>query len=833
MESWQNDPVVSGGAPPAEPWKNNPIASDKSAISKDFSKAVEPIGNIPQDIANDFSGGMKKLAAPFPNPQGDVASDLIEGGKDVGSRAMGALQAIASSVTGAAKALAGRPAGEIAQSAGMSPQNAKSYVEEPVTAAASMFGPAGVSKYAPEIIQGGTNLVKGASKFLSDMGEDSGVSTDAALAGAPKAFKSTPQFDTDTAHATISDSYGAAKTQAGKYYDFLQDLGEGKEAKASGIKSHIDSIIDDISSDPLHEARTQLPYLKNLSASLEGSDTMPLNDAVQLKKNLNQNFNPKRFSQGSDTPYQMLGNSVDASLKDAAKTYPDFGQVKDLADKNWLNTVESPFQSNKVLGRIWKPEDYWAKKSVDAGRLEELPDDTKQRAAAMVSKINNPVQLDAVRRVLPQDMADALSQAKIQDITRGSGATRAQAAGKAIYYGATGRLPTALRNAADVINPRYTADEQRLIAAAKTPAPRLSTKYVQPMNDLQAAQQEKQLNDQYEASLASQQRAMTPKALSAPPNQLALPAPNVIGVNTSGVASRQLPGEQTNLGLSAADVERSPAAMSDPRAPVNPYQSKYGQSDFGKWVAQNANKPIMQQVDSIPTAEYSQSQVNSILKNSAFDKLDAAQKTKVNNEIEQAWNSYKVPLRDMIRQAMASSQYLAEATGKNPIGTLGDALINAKKHGGQVNTEPSEAQIKAGNYKKDHFSWNGLGITIENPKGSIRRGLDKNGKKWQVRMPVAYGYIKGHEGADGDHMDVFVGPRLNSDKVWVIDQKHHDTGKFDEHKILIGFPAKGYALAAYRKAFSDGNADKRIHAISECSVEELKQWLNKIKKDEV
>lgn len=153
------------------------------------------------------------------------------------------------------------------------------------------------------------------------------------------------------------------------------------------------------------------------------------------------------------------------------------------------------------------------------------------------------------------------------------------------------------------------------------------------------------------------------------------------------------------------------------------------------------------------------------------------------------------------------------------------------KSGGRVNTNPSEKQIAAGNYSKGHIKLYGLDITIENPKGSIRRGIDKGGKKWQVKMPADYGYIRGTVGADKEHIDCYIGPRPKSEKTWVIDQKHADTGKFDEHKIFIGFLTKGHVLSAYHRAFSDGKADQRIQNISECSIEELKKWLDKTRRD--
>lgn len=145
--------------------------------------------------------------------------------------------------------------------------------------------------------------------------------------------------------------------------------------------------------------------------------------------------------------------------------------------------------------------------------------------------------------------------------------------------------------------------------------------------------------------------------------------------------------------------------------------------------------------------------------------------------------------------------------------------------GGMVNTVPSLAQKEAGNYKKAHINWNGLDISIENPKGSTRSGTSKDGKVWSVTMPDHYGYIKRTAGADGDHVDVYLGPDRNSGKVFVVDQIDHGTKQFDEHKAMLGYKDKATALAAYRKAFSDGKGDQRIGAATELSIDAFKAWL--------
>lgn len=138
---------------------------------------------------------------------------------------------------------------------------------------------------------------------------------------------------------------------------------------------------------------------------------------------------------------------------------------------------------------------------------------------------------------------------------------------------------------------------------------------------------------------------------------------------------------------------------------------------------------------------------------------------------------------------------------------------------------PTEAQIKAGNYKKDHVRVKGLSIAIENPAGSTRSGKDKGGKEWSVEMPFAYGYIKRTTGADGDHVDVFVGDDDDSDLVFIIDQHDLDSGEFDEHKVMLGFASYDEALEAYCGAFSDGQGEDRAAHVVTTSVKKFKEWL--------
>lgn len=146
----------------------------------------------------------------------------------------------------------------------------------------------------------------------------------------------------------------------------------------------------------------------------------------------------------------------------------------------------------------------------------------------------------------------------------------------------------------------------------------------------------------------------------------------------------------------------------------------------------------------------------------------------------------------------------------------------------QVNTEPTPAQAEAGNYKKGHVTIGEFDITIENPAGSLRKGVDADGKEWSTQMANTYGYIKGTEGVDGDHIDVFLHENMdewNGRKVFVVDQTNTD-GSFDEHKVMLGFNDKDEAMTAYLanydKTWADTHPGLRI---SETNIEDFNKWV--------
>lgn len=139
--------------------------------------------------------------------------------------------------------------------------------------------------------------------------------------------------------------------------------------------------------------------------------------------------------------------------------------------------------------------------------------------------------------------------------------------------------------------------------------------------------------------------------------------------------------------------------------------------------------------------------------------------------------------------------------------------------------EPTAAQKEAGNYKKGHVSIQGLDVTIENPVGSKRSGTDPDGKAWETTMQSHYGYIKRTTGADGEHVDAFIGPNPAAYKVFVVDQANPATGAFDEHKVMLGYDSLEEAKAAYLSNYSADWKGKGYKAISTMPMAEFKTWL--------
>lgn len=157
----------------------------------------------------------------------------------------------------------------------------------------------------------------------------------------------------------------------------------------------------------------------------------------------------------------------------------------------------------------------------------------------------------------------------------------------------------------------------------------------------------------------------------------------------------------------------------------------------------------------------------------------------------------------------------------NAISMVNKAIEEAEK---ETETDLTPEQKESGDYKKGHVKIQDFDIAIENPKGSVRSGVDKDGKEWSQEMHNTYGYFEGTKGKDSDDVDCFIGPNPLSEDIFVIDQLDKD-GNFDEHKVMLGFDSSEEAREAYLSNYEDGWIG--LGDITKVNIEDFRKWVQK------
>lgn len=157
----------------------------------------------------------------------------------------------------------------------------------------------------------------------------------------------------------------------------------------------------------------------------------------------------------------------------------------------------------------------------------------------------------------------------------------------------------------------------------------------------------------------------------------------------------------------------------------------------------------------------------------------------------------------------------------NAISMVNKAIEEAEK---ETETDLTPEQKESGDYKKGYVKIQDFDIAIENPKGSVRSGVDKDGKEWSQEMHNTYGYFEGTKGKDSDDVDCFIGPNPLSEDIFVIDQLDKD-GNFDEHKVMLGFDSSEEAREAYLSNYEDGWTG--LGDITKVNIEDFRKWVQK------
>lgn len=148
---------------------------------------------------------------------------------------------------------------------------------------------------------------------------------------------------------------------------------------------------------------------------------------------------------------------------------------------------------------------------------------------------------------------------------------------------------------------------------------------------------------------------------------------------------------------------------------------------------------------------------------------------------------------------------LTKMEGKKPVIEATDLIKRLEKRGYKLQGQ-TEVQ--------------GIPIAIENRAGSVRSGKTEDGHEWRTKMKFPYGYIKGTKGADGDPVDVYVGPEKEAPAAFVVHQHKVDGTGYDEDKVMLGFPDKRSAKEAYLAHYDD---PKFLGPIAKVSVDRLRE----------
>lgn len=176
-----------------------------------------------------------------------------------------------------------------------------------------------------------------------------------------------------------------------------------------------------------------------------------------------------------------------------------------------------------------------------------------------------------------------------------------------------------------------------------------------------------------------------------------------------------------------------------------------------------------------------------------------------------------------------------------------------KEASADVNTEPTEAQKEAGNYKKGHVQVGTFDITIEQPEGSIRRGTDADGKQWEVRSsdhtkpeyygeaqkPVELTYYKDKQGEENLSVSVDLGTsgyNIEDMKALMaeIDRLKNDAGEVKESfdkGVVSDEAAKRYPLLSQALGVKSENEVRAKEEAREHAEEARKQEMRSAVED--
>lgn len=584
-----------------------------------------------------------------------------------------------------------------------------------------------------------------------------------------KSAKDVEAFNKQKANNTsyveaMNDNAENMRKSYGKIYDKAQEASQGIYIDAPRMKNSVDSLLEDLNDDPAHKtsqgSSQAFRDLKAVSESFDDDGNIPLDKVTLLKRRVNDLYGPD-MGETRGKIYAQLNEQLKNLTKRAKKDNPEWGTMMDSGNA-LFNNYRSTFDSPGPSNKAWSLAD--KKEYEDAHRARHGDPDTDMPG----DPYSAPPSDDVREKIFNLHNVNSVAQ----------------------YESMLRKLPPEMRDG-------FTRD---VVAANKKKSPRLSAA-------IQTAYSTAKQN--YGTALKNSIKVLKPGDPGFSPD-MAENFPHVEDAIKyhSDIAEQAHKNYLDKLQKAQESPSSSgPLYLPAPERPMVGGRSK------------NPRPATDDEWQGIIDAQKRDNELglNEVRK--------AQQKARISQyEAENPANNFFNKIGDKpIRPSQTALSPDTFEPGDHPFHKYNPDDTGFARGGAVVEKNPTPAQKMAGNYKKHHMRIHGLDISIENPKGSTRTGEGKDGKKWSSTMPDHYGYIKRTQGADGDHVDVYVGSNDRSNRVYVIDQKDPDTGSFDEHKVMIGYGDRDAATAAYRAAFSDKK--NRIMKVTRLSVAEFKNWL--------
>ena len=135
---------------------------------------------------------------------------------------------------------------------------------------------------------------------------------------------------------------------------------------------------------------------------------------------------------------------------------------------------------------------------------------------------------------------------------------------------------------------------------------------------------------------------------------------------------------------------------------------------------------------------------------------------------------------------------------------------------------------------KEKITLHGIPISLEWREGETRKYFNHDPLKkkstgtidYNKKMKADYGYVRGVMDADGEELDVYLGPNRDSTKVFVLEKLRSSDASFDENKIMLGYDSKEEA----KKSYLQHQGKDEMGKVREVTLERFKKEFSSKKK---